>query len=451
MLNLTDSEGYVFQLHVGVFNFPVHPAGYAIFLSGVLELSSRLELAILLQHLLGIATGVLLYATVRRFGGPVWVGVAAAAAVLLSLDQMFLEHSILSETLFTFVLSLSLYACARAYNAADVHGPRGWLEPRHQWLIVAGALLGLAACIRGIGVPLGPVVVIWTFFAFRGPLRLRLGNSAAFGWAVAMILFAHASLNYAASDQFALSETGGWSLYSRVAPFADCDKFTPPKGTAGLCETLEPEDRPGPDFYGWAATSPAVETFGDHGNGDAALGSFARSALLAQPLEYVEAVAYDTLRFFVPGTPMVPDWFEERPSSGPGYDLIDVDTRAPEFEQQVLTSIRTRYNTGDHSVAESISTLGGVQAVVRVHPLLLLFATLLSAIGLFVARGATRAGISLLFGTGFAMLLFSVATTIYAARYAIPAQGLLVGAGALSAWQIVSRVRGGRRSPSPVG
>ncbi len=83
------------------------------------------------------------------------------------------------------------------------------------------------------------------------------------------------------------------------------------------------------------------------------------------------------------------------------------------------------------------------------HPLLLLLASVLSVIGLFVARAGARAGISLLFATSFAMLVFSVASTLYAARYAIPAQGLLVAAGALGAWQIVTRVQQGRRPSSP--
>ena len=449
MMNLSDSVGYIYQLDIGVFNFPIHPAGYATFLLGLHELSSRVELTILLQHILGIATGLLLYATVRRFGAPVWVGVIAAAAVLLSLDQIFLEHAVLSEALFTFVLTLSLYACARAHSNRDAHGPRGWMEPRHQWLIAAGILLGIAACIRGIGAPLAAVIVIWTFFAFRGPLRLRLGNVAAFGWAVAVILFAYASLNYAASDKFALGETGGWALYSRAAPFADCAEFTPPAGTEPLCETTDPEDRPGPDFYGWDPTSPALEMFGQHANGDAELGSFARAAILAQPLEYAQAVGFDTLRFFAPDTALVPDWFEQRPSSGLGYEITDVDQRSPDFEQQVLASFRTRYPATELSIHESIGTLGSVQNVLRVHPALLALAVLLSIGGLFVARGSPRAGIALLFATSFLMLVISVATTIYTARYAIPAQGALVAAGAIGAWQIAQRLRDRRSRSRP--
>jgi hypothetical protein len=77
----------------------------------------------------------------------------------------------------------------------------------------------------------------------------------------------------------------------------------------------------------------------------------------------------------------------------------------------------------------------------RVHPALLALAVLLSIGGLFAARGSPRAGIALLFATSFLMLLISVATTIYTARYAIPAQGALVAGGAIGAWQIAQRLR----------
>src|SRR3569623_1563185 len=46
-----------------------------------------------------------------------------------------------------------------------------------------------------------------------------------------------------------LSRNGDWHLYARVAPFADCTKFTPPPGTETLCETTPRAARPTADAY----------------------------------------------------------------------------------------------------------------------------------------------------------------------------------------------------------
>ena len=444
-MDLTDTVGYLWQLEIGVFHDPVHPAGYGIFLQAIRELTTRLEVTIAIQHMLGLASGVVLYAAVRRFGGPIWTAVAAAAAVLLSLDQIFLEHALMSETLFTLLLCLSLYACARAF--APGTKLLGSLDTRGAWLLAAGALLGLSACVRGVAMPLPAVLALWAALALGGPALVRIRNAALVGGAALAVLLSYAALNYAESDQFALGESTGWALYSRAAPFADCEQFSPPEGTESLCETSDPHSRPGPDFYGWESESPARRLYGGQPTGDEELATFGRRAILAQPFDYLESVAYDTLRFFVPHTPLVPDWFEDRTLSGLGYEITDIDARAPEFEQQVLDYTRTFYPRANLSVTGANDPLGELQDVIRVHPALLLASVILGVIGLVVARRTARSAIALFLAIGLLMLVFSTATTTYTARYAVPAQGPLVAAAALGLWQLASRV--GSRSGAP--
>jgi hypothetical protein len=448
MLNLTDTEGYIYQLEVGVFNDPVRPPGYGIFLLATGEITDRLELPMVIQNLVGIASGLLLYATVRRFGAPVWVGVLSAAAILLSVDQIFLEHALLSEAMFTGLLVASLYACARAIDAGD----EPWLGPltrRDGWLLLAGVLVAGSAWIRLIGVVLLVPFVVWAALALGASGWARVRNAVALGGAAAAILLVYMTLNLIASDRFALGEASGWGLYSRVAPFAECEGFDPPAGTEALCEETDPQARPGPDFYGWDAKSPARRLFGGQPTGDAELNTFARRAIFDQPLAYVETVGYDTLRFFVPKTPLVPDWFENRPFSGPGYEITDVDRRSPDFEQQVLDSVRIRYPDANQSVDGSLDTLGDVQELLRVHPGLMLAAVIVATAGLFVARGAARAAIWLLLSVSLFQLVVTVATTIYTARYAIPVQGPLIAAGAIGAWQLVTAYERRRQVPAP--
>jgi hypothetical protein len=244
-MDLTDTVGYLYQMQIGPFNDPVHPAGYGLFLEAIRAVTTTIEVTIAIQHLLGLASGVVLYAAVRRFGLPVWAALVAAAAILLSLDQIFLEHALMSETLFTLLLSLSLYSCARAY----VPGRRLTrdIDARGAWLLAAGVLLALATCVRGVGLPLALAFVVWAALALPATGWARVRNAGLMGGAIIAVLLGYATLNYVVSDDFALSETSGWALYSRTAPFADCERFTPPEGTERLCETTPKESRRGPD------------------------------------------------------------------------------------------------------------------------------------------------------------------------------------------------------------
>ena len=115
--NLSDSLVYVDMADNALFADPIRQAGYSVFLRAAHLLSAQIELTIVVQHRLGIATALVLFAAVRGAGGQVWAAAIAAAAVLLSVDQVFLEHSLMSETVFTFVLALAVYAATRALGA----------------------------------------------------------------------------------------------------------------------------------------------------------------------------------------------------------------------------------------------------------------------------------------------------------------------------------------------
>src|SRR5438874_2082842 len=56
--------------HLGLFSDISAPGGYPIFLRVVREIWSALAFTIGIQHCLGVATGLLLYAALRRMGAP---------------------------------------------------------------------------------------------------------------------------------------------------------------------------------------------------------------------------------------------------------------------------------------------------------------------------------------------------------------------------------------------
>src|SRR5688500_13804284 len=90
LMNNADSATYIGMADGGLWGDPVRTTGYSLFMIAVRTVSDALAFTITVQHLLGVITGLLLYAIGRRAGAPVWASTIGAAAVLLSLDQIVL-------------------------------------------------------------------------------------------------------------------------------------------------------------------------------------------------------------------------------------------------------------------------------------------------------------------------------------------------------------------------
>jgi hypothetical protein len=440
VMNNPDTLPYVDMAANELFSDPARPAGYSIFLRGVHAVSADLEVTIVLQHILGLVAALLLYATVRRIGAPLWAALVAAASVLLCVDQILLEHTVIAESLFVTLLAGALYASVRALD--DPRPLLRGLTTQHAWIAAAGVTLGLATWVRGVGMPLIPFLALWVALALPGPWLARVGRGALAGGTAVAVVLVYFALHSSANGHFGLTEANGWALYGRVGQFANCDEFDPPEGTAALCENTPTATRPGPDFYTWDSRSPAQQLFGYPAAEDEKLGAFAREAILNQPFSYAFAVFNDTAEFFAPG------FHDERPFAGSRYEWYDVQRRDPAVESQVESSLAAYYPGETLTVRGGVSRLSDLQQVLRVHPILMLQAMILAAFGIWFARGRVRAGLVLLLGAGLLLLVVSAAVVGYNARYAIPAGGPLTAAGAVGLWVIVRRMLE-RRDASP--
>jgi hypothetical protein len=427
-----DTLVYVGMAGDELFADPARSAGYSIFLRALHAISDEVVVTIAFQHLLGIATGVLLYATFRRLDTPVWVAAVAAGGALLSLDQIFLEHSLLSEAPFGLGFTAILYLAVRALD--EPRPLRGALTTRTLWVAGAGAALGLAAWVRPVAIPLAPLLALWFALALSGPPRVRTARAALAAGATAAVLLAYAGLQSAENGYFGITRSSGWAFYSRTAEFADCSKFEPPAGTEKLCESTPPEDRNGPDFYAWEPGSPAVELFGYQPAGNDEVGEFARAAIVNQPLDYLRTVARESLRYFIPS-------IEGRPFGGVGYEVIDIDRRAPDVEEEINATVNRYYDDQRLEVMGLANSLGDLQDVLRLQPWLLALATVGALVSLALARGRLRAGLALMLVLSAALLLIPTATAIWSARYAVPITGPVLGAAAAGAWLIFVRLR----------
>src|ERR1700734_2579224 len=87
---------------------PTRPSGYSIWLK-ILEPFHTYALVTILQHLMGIAIAVMVYALARhRFGVPAWAATLATVPVLYDGFEIQLEHLILADIPCLFVLTVAV-------------------------------------------------------------------------------------------------------------------------------------------------------------------------------------------------------------------------------------------------------------------------------------------------------------------------------------------------------
>jgi hypothetical protein len=426
-----DAMGYVSAAHGALWSQVGHPVGYPLFLRILHALSNHVALVAVIQHGLGLATAALLYLAARELGANRLVAAVPAAVVLLSGDELFFEQAVLSEAPFAFLLAAMIYAASRS-----TRGGAGWV-------VAAGVALGLANSVREVALFLSPVLFGWMLWQGPPSWRRRALRTAGGAAATVAIVVAYVLAQQHATGDGGLSRTGGWSLYARTAQFADCADFTPPAGTAALCEDTPSALRPGPSFYHWNPASPAWKVFRAPPAGNAALGRFARDAVLHQPLTYLGTVAADELRYA--GLHVA----AERPFGGTGPGGL-VFGSGGQFRAQANAILAPVYSDVEAQTAPGSNALEAYQRVIRLHPALLGLLVLLSLSGLASSAGRARAAVALFGGTALVLLVVPPLVLIWAWRYGVPAHGLLAGAGAFAAAGLWRRVSARRASTSAI-
>src|ERR1700685_4402427 len=148
-----------------------------------------------LQHLMGIALGVIIYAVLRSRGLPAWGATLAAAPTLFDSRQIWLESSILPDTLFTLVLMIAVAILVVARK------PTIWQA------VIIGLLVAWAAVIRGNGAPV--IVIILAFLLLqRVGWKVFTACLAAF----AVPLLGYALIFFAEYGQFNITNSSGLFL-----------------------------------------------------------------------------------------------------------------------------------------------------------------------------------------------------------------------------------------------
>ncbi len=421
---------------------PIRTAGYSMFLRALHAITPHLLLVTLVQHGLGLIAVVVVFASVRRCGGPRWLGLLPAAVVALDGDYLFLEHAALSDSLFIFLLICTLYCAIRAKQGA------------HAWAAAAGLLVGLGVWDRGAGTVMAPVIPLWLLFSSGRPTGRTTASAALALLATVGIVGVYVGWRHAASNMPGLlTSNNAYNFYSRVAPWANCDDFTPPPGTRGLCESTPVSKRTlavAGEAYVYSERSPAYKLFGpayeisDVPHAMQLLTSWSEAAIEGQPLEYLHAVWRDTVRLFSSSARSWGDSSASQIMSTLAHGLNHNNTNGyVESWEHILYPDEGRPAHGDLAPLETWERLTRIEGAAMAILLGLCLAGpwLLRVRRRPRAGGDARSGMILFGATALAMLFFPILTKGYDYRFVIPAFAPLTAAAALSAWGFAQRIR----------
>lgn len=421
-----DSIAYLngaYTLAPGIFR----PSFYSLFMAPF-DPFDNLALVSFVQHVLGLATGVLVYVLLIRLEVARWLAAVAALPVVFDGYQLNIEQFILAETLFSFLIVAALLIVV-------------WRRPLPLALAaVAGLVLAMAATTRSVGLALIVPAAVYLLASPRGWLRAVV-VAVTFSVAVA----AYALWYESAHGTFALTGKSGHFLHARVAPFARCDGMEIRPYERPLCEKRRPEERPGPTFYMWGKGSPKKSVKPPEGmTTNDVLADFSARVIAHQPATYAGVVARDVIHYFAPGKPV---W-------GPQKNLEEWRFRTAIDQARIDRAVLLPAIDVNVSLARF---LRGYQNVVYTQgPVLALGLVLGLAGSIAGARGPRRRTLraeALLFAaSGAAVLIVPATTSMFDYRYLLPSLVLLPVAGAIGGqalWERVHALKGEEVQPEP--
>jgi hypothetical protein len=248
--------------------------GYSLFLK-VLEPFHSLTLVTIVQHLMGLAIAVMIYALLRRAWVPKLRAALATVPVLLNSFQVELEHMVMADTLFMFLLVVAATLLL-------------WRErPSWRAVLLAGLLTGYA-----ITVWTGGLLMPFVFLGFLIVRRKGWRSIAAIVAGCATPIVAYGLWFYSWTGDFNLTDSGGFYVWGRVSSFAECSRIDPPADERMLCLSQPPSRREPPGDLIWHEPQVMAALPGGpvSAKSDALMENFAIRAVEAQPLSYVHVI-----------------------------------------------------------------------------------------------------------------------------------------------------------------
>jgi hypothetical protein len=342
-------------------------SGYGIMLA-VLRPFHSFAVVTAVQHLMGLAVAVMIYALLRRYGLPAWGATLAALPVLFDAYHIQLEHEILPSAAFGFLVMVAVTLTL------------WWRGERPLWATVAaGGVLAVGASLWPVGLPM--LIVFLLYLALRRVGWRALAATAAVG---AIPLAGYVLWFHSTYGPLAFSNSDGIYLWSRTMTFANCAVIKPPADELGLCPRKPVGQRPPASTFIWEKNTPLNTVPGEKFSvrKNALAMDFALRAITAQPGGYVADVLHDASLTFYWNNPDHPSL-----AMAHRYEFAYATQHwiAPSFK---LGRVRT--------VASDQLKYGGVTTTSAVEP----FAGWMRGYQRFVYLRGTLLGVLLLIGLG---------------------------------------------------
>jgi hypothetical protein len=269
----------------------------------------------------------------------------------------------------------------------------------------------------------------------------RAGWESLFTFVVAAVLplLVYSALINNRFHVFSMTATPGWTLYGRVAGFADCTGVKLEPKARKLCETgAQRASHPdAPDWYVWGPSPaqrlfhPATEARSQVAPTNQVLESFSRAMIVRYPLDFLDATFSDFLRYFTPGAKPYNDAVSA--TSLPTTAAAEAHNRRT--ERRDLPGLTPK-------VQSPAAFVRSYRRVVHVpRPVLALLA--LASILAVLLRVPARREIFLLAGSALMILIGTSASGGFALRYMLPAVPLLAIGGGIAIADLIERARHG--------
>ena len=405
------------------------PVGYSVFLRPLTALGD-LGVVPIVQHGMGLALAVGIYALLLRAGTRRWLAAIATAPVLLDAYQLQIEQNVLAETLFEVMVFVGLVLLV---DGVGRHRP---IDRRLVTAAVAGLVLGLAVPVRLIGQFVVVPGVVHLLFE-----RGRRWSQRALAAALFTTLFAIPVVGYMAYFQswtgdFTLTPVGGRMIYGRVAVLVDCDRIDIPADQRDLCPDQPLGQRLKIDNYVWNTESPINRHDPPRGmNEDQSLREFGMRVVRQQPWDLAKAIVIDMGKMFWPTRAQFPN---------------DVDVGRWQFQE-----VYPRYGQYDEVLAEfgaRAEVSPGLAEALRAYQLsigytpgpvllLALLAGLAGGLGIGGARRSPLRAACLLWSVTGVIVAMLPAVYEFSWRYMLPALVMMPIAGALGVTALTDRNR----------
>ena len=432
-----DSYRYLGNLHDLNPTKTSQPLGYIVLLLRPVLSVGNLAVVAGVQHIIGLGMGVAIYALVIRLGARRWVAVLAAVPVLLDAYQLQIEQNIMSETLFEALILGAVVLLL-------------WTRPPLlPALAIGGALFGLAATVRAVGLALVVPAVVFALVAGTGGWqRLIRAGTIALGFLV--VVSAYTGYYWIKAGDVGFSRGDAYLLYGRAATFVDCRGLKLPDYERVLCPKEPLGDRLGPNGYAHHSPYPGQVVLPPGKSRDDVLRDFSRRVFVHQPLDFAKRFATDFVKVFTfrrttfPGDVVLERWQFQR--------------HYPTFDLDPVSATRT-YGGGEPRIVEPLAAfLRGYQLSIGYVPGsflgLAFIAALVAAAGVGRARRSGLRAACLLPTLCALSVLLAADLFHFSWRYQLPALvlaplGGALGLTALTGWAREDRPGSTRDAPPP--